>query len=215
MRRRSAIVTILLGLVPAAVDAQVKPTATQQLITPRAFVGFGITQFLAGDTFEAVFGDAKGATWTAGGQFLLRRGFFVELGVERFRRTGQRVFVFEGVVIPLGVADTVTITPITAMAGFRFAWGRRVVPYVAGGVGSYLLREESAFAVTGDNVDSHHVGYLFALGSEFRIVGMLGVAGELQFASVPDGLGDHGVSHEFAETNLGGRSLRVKFVIGR
>ena len=122
---------------PAALAAQTGSAAPREPpLAVRGFVGFGITQFLAHDTFKAVFGDAQGSLWLAGGQALFRHGLFAEIGAQQFRRTGQRVFIFDGTVIPLGIANTVTITPITAIVGFRFKPRNRVVPYFGGGVGS-------------------------------------------------------------------------------
>jgi hypothetical protein len=54
-------------------------------------------------------------------------------------------------------------------------------------------------------------------GVEFRIARWIGVAGEAQWATVPDALGGdpNGVSDLFDEDNLGGTTIRVKVVIGR
>ncbi len=217
--RWSVLVACFVIAFNASPTAQTRATSSsgtrQPAITVRGFVEFGITHFLADDTFEAIFGEPRGSQWGAGGQALFRHGVYVEVAVERFRRTGQRVFVFDGTVIPLGISDTVTITPIVVLAGFRFRPQRRIIPYIGGGVGSYAFREDSAFAEAADRVAARYAGYLFVGGSEFRIVRGVSVAGELQLATVPGGLGESGVSSEFQETNLGGSTLRVKFVVGR
>ena len=113
-RRPAAIAALLCLCCPAVLSGQVTPAAPRRpFVAVRGVLGAGLTHFISDKTFKAVFGDARGVTWLGAGQLLFRGGMFAEVSVERFRRTGQRVFVFEGNVIPLGIADTVTITPIT------------------------------------------------------------------------------------------------------
>ena len=155
-RRPAAIAALLCLCCPAVLSGQVTPAAPRRpFVAVRGVLGAGLTHFISDKTFKAVFGDARGVTWLGAGQLLFRGGMFAEVSVERFRRTGQRVFVFEGNVIPLGIADTVTITPITVAGGYRFVRsGSRVTPYAGAGIGSYALREESDFAEDSDNVDT-------------------------------------------------------------
>ena len=216
-RRPAAIAALLCLCCPAVLSGQVTPAAPRRpFVAVRGVLGAGVTHFISDKTFKAVFGDARGVTWLGAGQLLFRGGMFAEVSVERFRRTGQRVFVFEGNVIPLGIADTVTITPITVAGGYRFVRsGSRVTPYAGAGIGSYALREESDFAEDSDNVDTRHAGYLLFAGAEVRLWRWLGVAGELRFATVPDGIGQHGVASEYGETNLGGTTAGVKLIVGR
>ena len=97
-------------------------------------------------------------------------GWYVEFGITRFQKTGQRAFISNGQTYPLGIPLKATITPIEFSFGYRFgAKSSKVIPYVAGGIGRYAYREESDFSADGDNVDVHHVGYLATGGVEFRV----------------------------------------------
>jgi hypothetical protein len=134
--------------------------------------------------------------------------------------------VFEGQTFDLGIPTTVTVTPIELSAGFRFGDGRvgrrpgparqRLIPYIGGGIGWHRYEETSSFAADGDNVKLQKIGYQVLGGAEYRLNGWLGLAGEAEWAMVPDALGQepNSVSAEFKETDLGGGSFRVKIVIG-
>jgi hypothetical protein len=50
---------------------------------------------------------------------------------------------------------------------------------------------------------------------EYKITRWLGLAGEASWSTVPDAIGESGVSEAFNETDLGGTTFRVKITIGR
>ena len=58
-------------------------------------------------------------------------------------------------------------------------------------------------------------GFHLLGGAEYKIVRWLGVAGEVAWTTVPDAIGESGVSAAFNETDLGGTTLRFKITIGR
>ena len=89
------------------------------------------------------------------------------------------------------------------------------MPYVAGGLTSMRYREESDFSTSFENDDRTVNGPLVVGGAEYKILKWLGVAGEAAWSSLPDALGDGGVSKVFNETDLGGTSYRFKITIGR
>ena len=135
-----------------------------------------------------------------------------------FQKDGTRVFAFEGDVFDLGIPTTVTVTPIEVSGGYRFSSPRSgVIPYIGGGVGWHRYEETSSFAEDNENVDERHTGYHLLGGAELRIGRWLGVAGEAQWTKVAGAIGANAgaVSTEFDETDLGGVTFRVKFVIGR
>ena len=183
----------------------------------RGFADVGSRTFTAAESFETILGSATGVVFGGGIEEVLPNGIFANVRASRFRKTGERVFLFEGERFPLGIPATVTVTPVEITAGYRFARGQRVVPYAGGGVGWHRYEEGSDFADEDENVDEWFTGYHVLGGAEVRLLRWLGAAGELQWATVPDALGKEatGVASQFDETDLGGVTFRLKVVIGR
>ena len=208
---------------PAAAAAQARPTprpqpAAPQTATLRGFVDIGALSFNASDSFEAVLGSRSGTLFGGGGEVVLPQRIFAGVRISRFRKDGERVFVFDDEVFPMGIDTTVQVTPIEVTGGYRFSpVSRRIVPYFGGGLGWHRYQETSDFAEDDENVDETHVGYHLLGGAEARVARWVAVGGEVQWSTVPGALGQdpNGVSAAFDETNLGGVAFRVKFVIGR
>ena len=177
------------------------------------FGDIGDGSWLAHDTFNAVLGSSSAPMLGGGVQVRFGR-LFVEGSVERFQKTGTRVFVSGGEVFNLGIADTVRIVPITATVGYRRV-GPRVTPYVGGGVGTHLYRESSDFADPSENVVGHFISYHVLAGVEFASRRWLRAALEMQLTTVPNALGSTGASAAFNEHNLGGVHGRLKIMVGR
>ena len=53
-------------------------------------------------------------------------------------------------------------------------------------------------------------------GAEVRLVRWLSLGGELQWATVPDAIGEdpNSVAREFNESDLGGTTVRFKVIVG-
>lgn len=170
--------------------------------------------FTAKDSFNAIFETSSGPFYGGGGQVHIGP-VYVDVGVSRFEKTGERVFVFEGEIFRLGIPDRVTITPLVVTAGYRFPIRDRMVPYLGGGVGSVKFEETSDMADPDENVSERFTSYHAVGGVEYAATRWLFVAGEVRYASVPDALGAPGVSAEFDESNLGGVAAAVKVMIGR
>ena len=170
--------------------------------------------FTAKDSFDAIFETSSGPFYGGGGQVHIGP-FYVDVGLSRFEKTGERVFVFEGEIFRLGIPDRVTITPLVVTAGYRFPVRDRMVPYLGGGIGSVKFEETSDFADSDENVSERFTSYHAVGGVEYAATRWLFVAGEVRYASVPDALGAPGVSAEFDESNLGGVAVAVKVMIGR
>lgn len=183
----------------------------------RGFADIGSTTFTATRSFEAVLGTARGRVFGGGVEADFPQRIFVNLRASRFRRTGERVFLFNGERFGLGIPSTVTVTPLELSGGYRFDYGWRVVPYGAAGIGWHLYDETSQFAEAAENVRERFRGYHIVGGADFRMARWIGTAAEAQWTTVPDALGGDpdGVSSEFKESNLGGVTVRVKVVIGR
>ena len=170
--------------------------------------------FAAADSFKAILDTSSGLFYGGGAQVHVGP-IYVDVGVSRFEKTGERAFVFEGDVFRLGIPDRITITPLVVTAGYRFPIRDRVVPYVGGGVGSLKFEETSDFADPDENVSERFTSYHGVAGMEFGALRWLFVAGEVRYASVPDALGAPGIAADFDETNLGGYSVAVKVLVGR
>jgi hypothetical protein len=209
--------TAAAGQAGAEVPKRTEPAASPR--TPaleiRGFATIGLTAFSAVDSFRAVFGDETGTVYGGGGGIVFRDRWFFHVGAEKLRKTGERVFVFDGQVFPLGLDTTLTVTPVLATAGYRFGPWSIVRLYAGGGVGSYAYRETSKLAGAGEDVNDRFVGYHVVGGAEFRIWRWFSNAFEVQYARVPDALGDNGVSREFGESDLGGTTVRLRVVVGR
>jgi hypothetical protein len=203
---------------PASAQTQTDPSGFDKPydVSFRGFFVFTEQNFAAKTTFQAVFGHSVEPFYGGGFQITTPSGVFVEFGITRFKKTGQRAFVNNGQAYPLGIPLTAAITPVEFSAGYRFfAKTSRVIPYAAGGIGRYAYTEESDFAGAGDNVNTAHVGYLVNGGVEIRLQKWIGVAVDAQYTHVPGILGEGGVSMQAGETDLGGIAARFKVIVGR
>jgi opacity protein-like surface antigen len=181
----------------------------------RPFFLVSAQQPAAKETFEAVFGQALQPFWGGGVQVALRSGFYVEVGASRFKKTGERAFVFNGQAFPLGIPLTASITPLEVSAGYRFKVSPRLLPYAGAGLARYAYTETSGFSDTSEDVDATHIGYLVLGGVEFRAHRWVGVGIDVAYTQVTGILGSGGISKEFGEDNLGGTAVRVKVMVGR
>ncbi len=182
----------------------------------RGFVDGGSTTFTSKQSFKAVLGKESGIVY-GGGVEAVKHNVFLNVRASRFKKTGERVFIFEGQQFPLGIPETITVTPIELNVGYRFNFGSWVVPYAGIGAGWHMFEDTSAFNSDSENVKETYKGYQVTGGAEFRLARWLGAAAEAAWSRVPDALGqdDNSVAKIFDETDLGGTAFRVKFVIGQ
>jgi opacity protein-like surface antigen len=198
---------------PAQTRRPSRPSPAPRRVELFGFGDIGYGWWLAHHTFNAVLDSSRAPMF--GGGVQVRFGvLFIEGSVERFEKTGARVFVSGGDVFSLGIADTVRIIPITATAGYRRA-GRQVTPYVGGGLGTYLYKETSDFAEPSENVSEHFTSYHLLGGVEFASRTWVRAALEMEYTTVPSALGTSGASAAFNEQNLGGVHGRLKVMFGR
>jgi hypothetical protein len=192
------------------------PARAQEFMV-RGFADVGAHTFTAAQSFEAITEKQGGIVFGGGGEIVLPQRIFASVRLSRYRETGERVFVFEDEIFRLGIPVTLTITPIELTGGYRFDFGQRVVPFAGGGVGWHRYEETSEFATDEENVSARHTGYHLLGGVELRLGRLVGLAGEAQWTTIRDGLGadPNGVAAQFGETDLGGRTLRIKITIGR
>jgi hypothetical protein len=222
----SAFISIALfaaaGVTPAQAQSKVRPRASSAPPSRSVGIGgyamFGNVFFTAAESFDAVLGTASGPIFGGGTRVALPwGGLFADVGAWRFHDDGERAFVFNGEVIPLGIPVDVTVTPIEISGGWRFRIRSlpKLSPYVAGGLTAMKYHESSDTSTPGEDVDETFSGYHLLGGAEYKITRWLGVAGEASWTTVPDAIGESGVSAAFHETNLGGTAFRFKITIGR
>lgn len=214
-------VDIVRGTAPAARPQDRSRTSTQPAGRPtarptwRVFGEAGYGRFTAAQTFEAVLGSA-GGPWFGGGVVRQQSsGLFVQAGAQHFSATGERVFVNNGTVFPLGISDTVSITPVMGAIGMRKAYGRRgLTVYAGAGAGVFLLRETSEFSDTADDVKQTNGAYRGLAGVEWPLSRTLAAAAEFSYTLVPNSLTGN-TADAFDEHDLGGAQVQVKILFGR
>jgi opacity protein-like surface antigen len=99
------------------------PAATPSgpAISILGFGSAGYTWFAATESFDAVLGSSGGPAWGGGVAVTFAGGrYFAQVSAERFSADGERVFVDEGEVFPLGIPVKVEVTPLEFTAGYRF-----------------------------------------------------------------------------------------------
>lgn len=183
----------------------------------RGFADIGSRTFTASDSFNAILGKDGGVVFGGGVEATLPRGLFVNFRASRFRAQGERVFIFNDEQFDLGIPTTITVTPLELTGGYRFPFWSRIVPYAGLGVGWHKYTETSEFATDSEDVQAQHTGLHLLGGVEYGVVRWIAAAGELQWANVPDALGEdpNGVAAHFGEDTIGGITFRIKVVVGR
>ena len=202
---------------PAAAQSRTRPAAQSRSIQIGGYGMFGLMNFTAVETFEAVLGKSSGNIYGGGATVgLPLGGLFVDIGAWRFKQVGERVFITNGEVFHLGIPVTITITPLELTAGWKFRRrNSRLVPYAGGGVTWYGYKETASFSTPSEDVDERFNGYHVMGGVEYRVMRWLGLGGEAAWTTIPDAIGTGGVSKVFGDTDLGGASFRAKITIGR
>ena len=218
-----AIVSVVVLFPAAAVAQQRQPApvrpAARQPIAIRGFGDIGGQRFAAADTFKATLGSSTGLFFGGGVEVVLPQKLFFNVRLSHFQRSGERVFVDDNEVFPLGIDMKVGMTPIEFSAGYRFrprGRTRSVIPYLGGGIGWHRYTETSDFADSAENVKETLTGYHVLGGVEYRLGRTFAMAGEGQWTTIPDALsGVSSAADAFGESNLGGIGFRVRFVVGR
>lgn len=201
----------------APVDTSPRPRGAGLLVT----AGAGIFMPTARDSFDAV--GITGNPFAFGGTVegvRIYKSLFVRASLDYTSETGERVFFTgDGERVPLGIPLDVTMMPIEFAAGWRFEGRtprpRAIVPYAGGGMGWLSYKETDEFAEADDEVDERFVSYHVLAGVDVYVHRVIGARVEYRFRSVPDALGDGGVSAVTGDTSLGGSVVYVGIVLGR
>ena len=211
---RIRVVLAVLALVTTA--APVFAQTTGEGIGGRVFAWGDWQQMTAKDSFDAVTG-ASTMSGAGGGAEVHRlwRGVFVRGSVSSMKADGERVFVFDGTVFPLGIPLEITMTPIELGAGWRFSpVGGRLVPYAGAGALWMKYDETSTGDVGSERVKETYTGAVVFGGVDVSVWRFVSAGAEVAWrtAKVKDAGGSLAA---FGEDDLGGVSVRVMVSIGR
>jgi len=213
-----AIIATVAMALPAGAQTTVRRSAPSRSIEIGGYAMVGNFTFAASDSFDAILGTRSGTILGGGATVGLPwGGLFMDVGAWQYAAEGERVLVLDGQVYPLGIPVDVKVVPLEISAGWKFRFRRlpKLIPYAAPGYTSMGYKETSSFAGRGEDVDERFGGYHLRGGAEFKLTRWLGVAGEVAWTTIPDALGEGGVSKAFNEDNLGGTSLRARITVGR
>jgi len=206
---------LLLALTIAA-PAHAQSSSLEMPFAIRLYGLFAGQSMAAPNTFQAVFGTTRGFFWGGGVEVVHSSGLFVDVEISTFKKDGQRAFVSNGQTYPLGIPLTLTITPINVTGGYRFQIkNSRLTPYAGIGFTSYGYHETSAFADTGDDIDTRKAGFLLLAGAEVRLTNWVRVSADVQSTHVSGILGQGGLSQQLNEDNAGGVAARFRVIVGR
>jgi hypothetical protein len=146
------------------------PSPTGRPLRFAAFATAGWFTATANQSFDAVLDTHSGTDIGFGAQVAWQtgalRGLFVEFDASRFEETGERAFVHEGEVFPLGIPLTIGLKPIEVSAGYRLNPVRRtrtgvvaspVAWFAGGGVGSVGYTETDDESEISDRFVAYHV----------------------------------------------------------
>jgi hypothetical protein len=175
---------------------------------------FGMSN--APNSAKAIFAGSTGGG--TGGGFIhlgLGESFFVEAHGRYFQKKGERVFVADPTspVFRLGHPLTIRLVPVYGMVGYKFLRRSRWAPYVAVGVGATQYHEESDVAGLVETSSTSKVGGHLALGVDF-LTGPVRFGAEVMYSTVPNTIGESGVSKVYNEKDVGGISVVARLGFG-
>ena len=189
-----AAAAIVLAL-PGAARAQNPQPKAPSAIGLRAYAIIDSDSLAAKDSFEAVLGTSRLTAFGGGVDVTdIWKHVFVRVAATQASKTGTRVFVSGTQVFPLGIPLTVTMTPIEAGGGWRFASkvGDRFTPYAGASFLSLGYTETSSFADSTENTSERFTGQSYFGGFDVGVTTWLAVAGEVQYRRVPNAIGAGG-----------------------
>jgi hypothetical protein len=202
------VAALLAGaLCPVATAAQpVEPPAPRTPPPPpRLEVALrlgGFEMVNSADSYDAVYGETL-PLWGVEAAAVLRGRFLVALAYERGEVDGERVLLTRPP-RPTGVATELAYAPLHLTLGAvlrpRRPWQLRV------GAGPTLLDWRDASG--GESQGGSDLGWHVAAGLR-RELDRVTLGGELRFSSIPDAVGEGGVTQFFGEDDLGGLALAV------
>ena len=197
----------------AAQPGRVPPRARKIPTVYRVFGEGAVEWFAATKSFEAIVGNATGVFYGGGVDVIFKGKYDVQLDITHYQKNGQRVIVFNNEVFPLGIAEKISITPVSLNLAYRFKKQHRFTPYVGAGIGAYIYNENSGLA--GSDTKTTALSYQVLGGVESSLSKSLSLALEVQYQRATGVLGDSGVSADYGEKDASGTSIRVKLLFGK
>lgn len=165
---------------------------------------------------KAIFDGTKGGG-TIGGfvRLGITQSFFLEAHGRHFERTGERVFVADaaGEVFRLGHPLTIRLIPVYGAVGYRFLPNSHFAPYVTIGVGATAYKETSDVAGLIETQSTTKVSGHGALGVDY-FAGPLRLGVEVGYSTVPNTIGESGVSKVYGEKDVGGLTVLARLAFG-
>jgi opacity protein-like surface antigen len=204
----------------APAPAPRRPAAAPGPKTPigvRAVFLVDMQQMAAKETFKAVVDSSTMMGFGAAVDITgLYQGLFARFAFATSSKEGSRVFVDDqDEVHSLNIPITVKMMPIDLGAGWRMGGmgkTKSITPYVGGGIVLLGFKETSDIGDDDENVSERFNGFSIFGGVDFAVGKMLTFGVEGIYRTVPNAIGEGGVSEHFKETDLGG--LGVRFMIG-
>jgi opacity protein-like surface antigen len=170
----------------------------------------------ASKSAKAIFDGSKGGG-TIGGfvRVGLGQSFFLEAHGRHFQKTGERVFIADppGEVFPLGHPLTIRLIPVYGAIGYRFMPNSHFAPYVTIGLGATSYKETSDVAGLVETQSATKFSGHGALGVDY-LAGPLRIGVEVGYSTVPNTIGDSGVSKVYNEKDVGGLTVLARLAFG-
>ena len=170
----------------------------------------------ANKSAKAIF-DNKTGGGTIGGFVRLGFGqsFFFEAHGRHFQKTGERVFVADagGEVFRLGHPLTIRLIPVYGAIGYRFLPNSHFAPYVTIGLGATSYKETSDVAGLVETQSSTKFSGHGALGVDY-LAGPIRIGFEVGYSTVPNTIGQSGVSKVYNEKDVGGLVVLGRLAFG-
>lgn len=182
----------------------------------RVFVWGDAQQMTAKDSFEAVTGSSSLSGAGVGAEVhRVWRRVFLRAATSKLSAEGERIFVFDGTVFPLGIPLEVSVRPVELAAGWRFApVGKRLVPYAGAGLLWMKYSEEADGDSSTDSVKETWRGAVVFGGVDVSVWRAVSAGAEVAWRSAKV-KNPGGAMAAFGEDSLGGVSVRVLLSIGR
>jgi hypothetical protein len=212
MRRRFAMAAtaLLLSAVPALAQTAGASSSDGEL-RGRLFIHFEGQAVKAKDSFDVVTGSSTVTGLGIGLELQnVWRSLFIRVGTSKLTASGERVFVDDGEVFPLGIPIDITMKPIEVAAGWRFKplGSGGITPYAGLGPMFLKYREESEGDISGETFDATYAGIALFGGIEVPVWKKISAGAELGLrrATVDS---PRGTMRIFGENDLGGLTFRV------
>lgn len=209
MRRRLLWVLWLVcaaGLIPAQAEEETSAPLPITFGLTLRLGAFEMTQ--AADSYDAVFGEVM-PQLGIGFELEIGRRWLVGLTYDYGQVDGERVLPADPP-IGTGVSEELTYRPLALTLAWRFRPEARLSPYV--GAGAMIVDwqdESSGQSASGSDTGYHLVLGLRREGDGAGRGGRFRWGGELRYSTVPDAIGEAGISRFFGEDDIGGLSLHL------